>query len=147
MPESELRSSTKNVTAVADEPRGHETGRRRWAWWWAPVLAYMAAIFFMSSLENPPVPSDVPDVNLHAAAYFGLMLLAVRAIAQGSWARVTIGALAAAWTLTVMYGASDEWHQMHVSGRHAEWRDLRADAIGALAAGVAIKMWMRRRRR
>jgi VanZ family protein len=43
--------------------------------------------------------------------------------------------------LTVLYGASDEWHQMFVNGRHAEWRDLRADALGALAAGFAVKVW------
>jgi VanZ family protein len=106
----------------------------------------MAAIFVASSLESPPVPSDVPDVNLHAAAYLGLMLLVVRAIAQGKWAGVTIGTLVGAWVLTVLYGASDEWHQMYVNGRHAEWRDLCADALGALAAGFAVKVWVALRR-
>jgi VanZ family protein len=102
----------------------------------------MAGIFFMSSLENPPVPSDVPDINLHAAAYFGLMLLAVRAFAQGTWAGVTLGVLASAWILTVAYGATDEWHQTYVNGRHAEWRDLAADAVGALAAGFVVRAWL-----
>lgn len=102
----------------------------------------MAGIFFMSSLENPPIPSDVPDINLHAAAYFGLMLLVVRAVAQGAWTRVTFGALATAWILTVAYGATDEWHQMYVNGRNAEWRDLAADAVGALAAGIVVRAWL-----
>jgi VanZ family protein len=115
---------------------------QRRLWLWGPVVAYMAAIFFASSLENPPVPSDVPDINLHAVEYFGLMLLAVRAVAQGSWAGVTFGALATAWLLTVAYGASDEWHQMYVDGRNAEWRDLAADSLGALAGGFVVRAWL-----
>jgi VanZ family protein len=118
------------------------SSHHRRVWLWGPVVAYMAGIFFMSSLESPPVPSDVPDVNLHAAAYFGLMLLVVRAMAQGTWARVTFGVLASAWILSVAYGATDEWHQMYVVGRHAEWRDLAADALGALAAGTLVRAWL-----
>ena len=101
----------------------------------------MALIFYGSSLEEPPVPSQVPDVDLHAAAYFGLMLLVVRAIAGGTWSNVTLVTVTIALAITVAYGASDEWHQRFVPGRHAELRDLRADAIGALAAGVLVKAW------
>jgi VanZ family protein len=108
---------------------------------WLPVVAYMAGIFYVSSLSNPPAPSNVPDVNLHALAYFGLMVLVVRAIAHGRLARVTLGVLAVAWMITVAYGASDEWHQMHVPGRTADVRDLAANAIGATAAAVVIKAW------
>ena len=123
------------------------SSRDQWVSWWGPVVAYMAGIFFMSSLDSPPVPSDVPDVSLHAAAYIGLMLLAVRALAQGTWAHVTFGVLASAWILTVAYGATDEWHQLHVEGRHAEWRDLIADALGALAGGIVVRAWLFLRRR
>jgi VanZ family protein len=103
---------------------------------WLPVAACMAAIFYASSLQDPPVPSGVPDVDLHGAAYFGLMLLVVRAVARGTWAGVTPWALAVAWIVTVLYGATDEWHQVYVESRHAELRDLAADAIGAFVAGL-----------
>jgi VanZ family protein len=109
---------------------------------WLPVVGYMAGIFYASSIPDPPVPSDVPDINLHALAYFGLMVLVTRAVSGGSWARVTAGVLAIAWCITVAYGATDEWHQMYVPNRHAEFRDLQADAIGALAAGIALKAWV-----
>lgn len=109
---------------------------------WLPVVAYMAAIFFASSLQNPPIPSEVPDVDLHAFAYFGLMLVVVRAVANAAWARVTAGALAIAWCLTVAYGATDEWHQMYVPNRNADVRDLRADALGAFIGAVAVKAWV-----
>lgn len=108
---------------------------------WLPVVIYMAAIFFLSSLQDPPAPSNVSDVNLHALLYFGLMLVVVRAVAGGKWSRVTLGALVTAWLITVAYGASDEWHQMYVPSRTAELRDLQADAIGALLAAICIKAW------
>ena len=108
---------------------------------WSPVAIYMAAIFYASSLQDPPVPPGVLDVNLHALAYFGLMLVMVRAVAHGTWAKVTLATLVMAWVLTVAYGATDEWHQMYVPTRHAEWRDLKADAIGALLAGIGVKAW------
>jgi VanZ family protein len=108
---------------------------------WAPVLAYMAGIFVVSGLPDPPVPGDVPDVNLHAVAYFGLMVLTTRAIAGGLWHGVTIAAIVSAWIITVAYGMSDEWHQSFVPNRHAEWRDVGADAIGAFGAAIALGAW------
>jgi VanZ family protein len=110
-------------------------------WLWLPVLIYMAGIFYASSISDPPVPSNVPDVNLHAAAYFGLMLLVVRALARGTRANITTRVVLTAFLITVAYGATDEWHQTYVIDRHADWRDLLADAIGALVAGIAAKAW------
>ncbi len=101
----------------------------------------MAAIFIVSSLEQPPTPTDVPDVDLHGLAYFGLMLVVLRAVTKGTWSRVTLATLAIAWLITVAYGASDEWHQRHVPERYSEIRDWYADAIGALVAGFAAKAW------
>ena len=108
---------------------------------WLPVVVYMAAIFFASSLSNPPVPSEVPDFSLHEAAYLGLTLVTIRALARGRWSGITTAALAGAWTIAVLYGVTDEWHQSFVPERRAELRDLRSDAIGALAAVVAVKAW------
>jgi VanZ family protein len=115
---------------------------RQFASLWAPVALCMAAIFYASSLPDPPVPAGVSDINLHAIAYSALMLLVVRAVARAEWSHVTLGALALAWLITVVYGATDEWHQMFVPTRHAELRDLGADAIGALIAGIGLKAWV-----
>jgi VanZ family protein len=108
---------------------------------WGPVVLYMVGIFIASSISNPPMPSNVPDVSLHEAAYFGLALLLIRALSRGTWAGATIGTLVAAWTIAVVYGATDEWHQSFVPNRHADWRDLGADAAGAMAAAVGVKLW------
>jgi VanZ family protein len=111
------------------------------AWLWLPVFAYMAAIFFVSGIPDPPVPSNVPDVSMHEAAYFGLTLLLIRGFAGGRWTGVTLITLAAAFVAAVVYGASDEWHQSFVPNRHAELRDLVADAIGALVALMVVGAW------
>jgi VanZ family protein len=108
---------------------------------WGPVVLYMAGIFFASGMSTPPVPADVPDVSLHEAAYFGLTLLLVRALARGSWDGVTLSTLAGAWAIAVAYGFTDEFHQSYVPNRHAELRDLAADAIGAFAATIVAGAW------
>jgi VanZ family protein len=108
---------------------------------WGPVILYMAAIFFVSGIPNPPIPSDIPDVSLHEAAYFGLTLVLIRALARGTWNGVTFTTLAAAWVIAVAYGFTDEFHQSFVPHRHAELRDLAADAIGAFAATIVAGAW------
>ena len=101
----------------------------------------MAGIFVVSGLSNPPMPRHVPDVSLHGAAYFGLTVLLVRALARGRWQAITASTLLAAWLIAVVYGASDEWHQSFVPSRHADLVDLQADAIGAFAGTIAAKAW------
>jgi VanZ family protein len=110
-------------------------------WLWLPVGAYMAVIFFVSSLSDPTIPSSVSDVSLHGASYFGLTLLLIRALARSRWSGVTLVTLAAAWAIAVLYGVTDEWHQSFVPNRHPEFRDVVSDAIGALAAAVAVGAW------
>ena len=114
---------------------------------WLPVAAYMAAIFWASSLQALPGPvSPFPDWLLHSACYAGLALVALRAVAGGQWARVTMATLAAAWIICAIYGATDEWHQSFVPGRMVEFRDWRNDVAGALAALAGAQAFGKMRR-
>jgi VanZ family protein len=99
----------------------------------------MLLIWNVSAMPSPPGPPGVPDWLQHGLVYFVLALTAARACAGGRWAGVTAGSLAAAWMVAALYGASDEWHQMYVPGRFPEFRDLLADAVGALAGVLAVK--------
>lgn len=114
---------------------------REIAWLWLPVVIYMAGIFIVSGMSDPPAPSNVPDASLHEAAYFGLTLVLIRALSRERWSGVTFTTLALAWVLAVTYGVTDEWHQSFVPNRVAEVRDLGADAIGAFAAAVVAGAW------
>src|SRR5262245_47201122 len=108
---------------------------------WAPVVAYMALIFFFSGLSQPPAPSNVSDKTLHAAAYFVLGLLAVRAVLGGVPRFVTRRGAVVAMLIAIGYGAFDEVHQWFVPGRNADVLDLLADGAGVVAAVVVCWAW------
>ena len=108
---------------------------------WSPVAVYMAAIFYVSSLSDVSLPGGVSDVSLHSLAYLGLAVVVVRALAGGVPRRIGPGVVLGALLITVAYGASDEVHQMFVPGRSAEWRDLLADAAGALIGTIGCWAW------
>jgi len=108
---------------------------------WLPVVAYMAAIFYTSSLSDVPGTAGVSDTLLHTVGYGGLSLVTLRAVAGGRWSGVTAPALAIAWVIATAYGASDEWHQSYTEGRASEVRDVVNDAVGALVALGAAGAW------
>ena len=100
----------------------------------------MGAIFYVSSLTNPPVPVGT-DKPLHWLAYLGLALVIVRALAGGLPRRIELGTAVTALLITIVYGATDEVHQMFVPGRTGDMYDLMADAGGALAGTAACWLW------
>jgi len=108
---------------------------------WAPVVAYMALIFFLSGLSQPPAPTNVSDKTLHLAAYFVLGVLALRAVLGGLPRLVTRHGAVLAMLIAIGYGAFDEVHQWFVPGRNADVLDLLADSAGVAAAVVVCWAW------
>jgi VanZ family protein len=108
---------------------------------WAPVAIYMAGIFYVSSLHQPPLPSGVDDKFAHATAYMGLGFVIARALAGGLPPRLTWSLALIGFLIALIYGASDEFHQSFVAGRDSDILDLRADAIGAAIAMVVCRAW------
>jgi VanZ family protein len=109
---------------------------------WAPVVAYMAALFFVSSLSSlPSPPAGLTDKHEHFFFYGILAALALRALAQGEWRRVTLGTVLRAIVLSSAYGVTDEFHQRFVPGRSYEVLDMAADAIGSTASAGLLWAW------
>ena len=108
---------------------------------WLPVVAMMAAIFGVSAMSAPPAPAGVSDKSLHAVTYAVLAMLTLRALAGGTWRGVRVGTVLLAWMVASAYGASDEFHQRFTPGRHADWQDVVADAVGAAAGVGAVWAW------
>ena len=110
---------------------------------WLAVAGWMALIFFLSSQPQLPSPPD-PWADLifkkgaHFTVYAVLAVLFRRALPPGRW----IWALS--WVLTVLFAASDEWHQSFVPGRHPQLTDVLIDLCGA-ATGLLI-FWRNERR-
>ena len=111
-------------------------------WRWGPVVAYMAAIFVMSSIPGTQVP--LPglwryDKVVHAIAFAGLAVLTLRATRRPA---IAIG-------LTTVYGALDELHQRYTPNRSSDPEDLLADFVGACIgtalALLTVRMYVRLR--
>ena len=121
--------------------RGGGQGPRRWVSRWGPLVAWMALMFALSS--QPTLPS-VPEAALdrilkggaHALEYAILAVVAIRAF-EGSLPSSSRQRQLAAGVFCVLYAVSDEWHQMYVPGRVADWADVLADL-----AGIVLGLWM-----
>lgn len=107
------------------------------------MLAWCALIFAASHRPDLRVADDAMlDLVLRKAAHaivFGVLaILLLRAI-RGT-ARPGSGRLAAAWSGTFAYAASDEYHQTFVDGRLGQVSDVAIDMLGATVAlaGAAL---------
>lgn len=109
---------------------------------WGPLVAYMAAIFYVSDQSAPPTPGvAISDKVAHAIAYFGFGILAFRAVAGGLGAQVTAKRAMATMIIAVAYAVTDEVHQLFVPARNADHVDVLADTAGASLALIACWAW------
>jgi VanZ family protein len=106
---------------------------------WGPVVAHMALLFFASAFPDAgTVTLSFSDKVLHIAAYAPLGFLILRALTRGRLAAITWPRVLAAVALSVLYGLTDEIHQMFVPGRTADPVDLLADGVGAALGAAAL---------
>ena len=114
---------------------------RRFLALWGPVALYAAALYLASSRSQfPAVVALIWDKLLHAGAWAGLTVLALRATHRGK-GPLRLGATFAAVALALAYGISDEFHQSFVPGREPSLADFAADSVGTAAAVAAVMAW------
>lgn len=104
-------------------------------WRWGVLMGYMVCIFTLSGMPGRSLPSmHVSDKLLHAGEYGLLGLLMCRALAGHlpTWPRARIAMLSA--LAASFYGATDEFHQLFVPQRSAEFVDFVMDGLGATLA-------------
>jgi VanZ family protein len=101
---------------------------------WAPVLAWAALIFALSSIPSLSTGLGTWDTVLrklaHTTEYAVLGALLLRALGRDL----------PAFLAGVAYAASDELHQRFVSGRHSSVVDVGIDAVGV---AIGILLWRR----
>jgi VanZ family protein len=101
----------------------------------------MLAIWFLSSQSGLPLPKGIFGVDkiAHCIAYATLAAAWALFFLAGkrtrAWSPWLIWAVA--FSVSLGYGALDEFHQSFVPGRDASVFDLLADGLGA-AAGAGI---------
>ena len=106
---------------------------------WLPPCLYAAVIFYLSSLPGATyLPAFFSaDKVLHVGEYGILGYLVARALRNYGLTRKTL--FIRAFALGVLYGISDEVHQMFVPHRCPSVMDILADGIGSsLGIGIYI---------
>lgn len=100
-----------------------------------PVILWMSLIYFLSSLSFSNLPPMVTgtDKVVHMTIYAVLCGLMHRALRFQPSARIASMSLILAFSMTPIYGISDELHQLFVPGRSCDIMDLLADLTGAAA--------------
>ena len=117
--------------------------------YWIPPLLYMALIFVVSSLEQPPLPMPefewlTIDKLYHFVEYAILGGLLAIAFVKAKPAVVPSKLIwFVATVLSILYGASDEWHQTFVPGRFATLADWVADVLGSIAGVLVVYLYYR----
>ena len=118
--------------------------------YWAPPVLYMVLIFVISSLEQPPLPMPefewlTIDKLYHFIEYAILGGLVARAFVKAKPAIVP-----SRWVwyvvavFSILYGASDEWHQTFVPGRFATLADWVADVLGSIGGVLGVYLYYKK---
>lgn len=99
--------------------------------YWAPVIAWAALIFFLSSLPTLPSAATVwwdffLKKGAHISVYAILFFLTYRAVRN----HTTSKAYLITFILVFLYACSDELHQTFVPGRTGLARDVGYDTLG-----------------
>lgn len=108
---------------------------------WLPVFVWMLVIFTFSSFSKLPGPEDT-GLNFlfkklaHITVYGILFFLLQRGF---NWEKVLPKHYLWSFIITILYAASDEWHQSFVPGRHPQIYDIGFDSIGALISYALTK--------
>jgi VanZ family protein len=121
----------------------------RWIRDFVPLVIWMALIFLLSSRSTLlEIESQLGDKlvfkSSHIVAYAVLTWLCWRALSSARHTDWPL--LATAFALAVLYGISDEIHQLFVPGRHGRLADVFFDAGGALLMILLLRWlaWLRR---
>lgn len=103
------------------------------------ALAWMALIFWLSSLPDIPGPElfSAQDKGGHFVVYGILGFFITRSL--GTWARGLGWRVVIVVTIAVAaYGATDELHQMFVPGRNPSLFDLLFDTAGGFISALLM---------
>ena len=135
-------------------------------WRWIPALLWMGLIFYMSHQPggesgelNRIVLDFLASIGLDLRAWFGehaflvvrktahfteyFILFCLLGIAMRPFAQFRYWQLG----LTVVYAASDEFHQLFIPGRVGDITDVLIDSAGALFAFLLFSLVLAWRRR
>ena len=103
---------------------------------WIITIFVAIVIFYMSTLtfgaEIPPTPFNIKSLIYHFSAFFFLSFFLLISLTKGkNMNLIYIGLI-----IAVIYGISDEIHQIIIPGRYFTLSDIMVDSLGILFAGI-----------
>lgn len=115
---------------------------------WFPVFAWAGLIFYFSSI--PSLKTSLPcDFILrkmaHITEYFIFTFFLYNAF-KNTFNLNALLLFVYPAVIAVLYAASDEYHQLFVSGRVGSPKDVLIDTIGVLGFFLALKLLRRNTR-
>ena len=108
------------------------TDKRRFIFYWLPVIFYAGIIFALSSLSAVPEMPKRSDKILHFLDFFFFAFLLWRAVVRDRPWTLEISRFLTVVLIGSLYAATDELHQSYVPGRYASIYDWFADVAGIL---------------
>lgn len=104
---------------------------------WVPPIIYAFLIFFLSSLSKPPLPIEIESNFLHYPEYALFSFLLLRAFHSNKSNDVVFSDILYTFSISILFGLLDEFHQAFVPERVPELKDLMRDTIGT-SFGILI---------
>lgn len=116
-----------------------------------PFFRYILAILGMAIIYrvSAMTPDDLAGIELpwdkavHACVYACLGLSYCLWSKRSVWEHKWWKAFALAWVLSMIYGASDEFHQSFTPGRDASALDWVADSIGSFVGALLYLVYVK----
>ena len=105
---------------------------------WLPLLAWMGFIFYLSSIPGRDIPSLFPyqDILFHTVIYAILAYFFARALKNTYPRLVSPKVIYITVIFGVIYGITDEFHQVFVPHRYASGLDLFIDGVGSFMGSL-----------
>ena len=117
------------------------SGRKKFIYYWLPVLLYCLLIFIQSSYPSPENIPSLPYIDkvIHFAVYAILGILFFRAFRTQQFKENINMVIMLSILSSSLYGMSDEVHQYFVPHRDADIMDFLADVAGSICGVYVIK--------
>jgi VanZ family protein len=116
--------------------------QKRFIWYYlAPFLFYCLLIFSLSAQSDlaQVSPVAIPDKIAHLLEYAGFGFLLMRLLRYLEPEAEFVKHLIWVLSIALIYGLSDEIHQLYVPNREFSWMDLLADGAGGY---FGARIWM-----
>jgi len=110
---------------------------------WIPAILYMAFLFYLSSRPAPEELKWIPIIAklklVHIIEY-GILYFLVWYAAMKTTSYNKLEVFSLALMFVILYGLTDEFHQIFVVGRTARFEDVVADGVGGILVSLGINL-------